>query len=601
MEGKFYFCGGAVLKFFRTLQWRLMAILFLLIICLMMTVGTFLIRSIEETYSNSFISDMVRFENELNNSNVLSADVVAVDETYKDELFKVFKTYYQIDGTTKKGYLLSETGKIVLPTDKAFIDETLEITDNIILAESGKVGSLNLEADYFDYAKPVMKNGKVEYIFYLKQDKSTINEIVSSLKQSILYVMMAALGISVIISYILAKAITIPVSKLTKSAEKMANGDFSGIKEIKSGDEISLLASKFNYMAKRLQSTLGEISKEKVKLEAVLQNMSDGVVAFNAEGELIHANPSGQEFLRISGDSLKLNDVFSALNLHVTFENIMSSQEQHEGMLVEIEGKVLNLLFAKLEVDAENNIGVIVVIQDYTEQEKLERMRKEFVANVSHELKTPITSISGYSETLLENAGSLDNETEHKFLTVIHNEAERMAHLVSDLLKLSKMDFQVEEVNKNEFDIVRVIRNDLDKLAIEANKKSQKLININENESIFVYANETDIEQVILNILSNSIKYTPEGGMIEIGAERHENEVEILIKDNGIGIPKEDLQRVFERFYRVDKARSREMGGTGLGLSISKKLINASGGQISMDSEVGVGTTVRIVLKANRE
>lgn len=577
-----------------------MAILFLLIICLMMTVGTFLITTIEDTYSNSFISDMARFEAELNNSKILSANVVSNDEEYKDELFKVFKTYYQIDGTTKKGYLLSDTGAIILPKDKAILNEALEITDNIVLAESGKVGNLNLEAEYFDYAKPIMINDEVAYIFYLKQDKATIKEIISSLKKSILYVMLAALLISVVISYILSKAITIPVYKLTKSAEKMATGDFSGIKEIKSGDEISLLASKFNYMAKRLQSTLGEISREKVKLEAVLQNMSDGVVAFNAEGELIHANPLGQELLRISGESLRFDDVFAALELPITFEKVMSDKEKHSGVQFEFDGKVLNLLFAKLEVDEENNIGVIAVIQDYTEQEKLERMRKEFVANVSHELKTPITSISGYSETLLENAGSLDSETENKFLTVIHNEAERMAHLVSDLLKLSKMDFQPEEVSKTEFDIIKVIKNDVDKLAIEANKKKQQLVNFNENESIMVFANETDMEQVILNILSNSIKYTPEGGKIGITAEKKEDEVEILIKDNGIGIPKEDLGRVFERFYRVDKARSREMGGTGLGLSISKKMVKASGGRISIDSEVGGGTEVRIVLKTKQ-
>jgi len=155
-------------------------------------------------------------------------------------------------------------------------------------------------------------------------------------------------------------------------------------------------------------------------------------------------------------------------------------------------------------------------------------------------------------------------------------------------------------VTHKQFDIIKVIKNDVDKLAIEANKKKQQLVNFNENESITVYANETDIEQVILNILSNSIKYTPECGKIGVAVEKKDEEVEILIKDNGIGIPKEDLNRVFERFYRVDKARSREMGGTGLGLAISKKMVKASGGSISIDSEVGVGTEVRIVLKAKK-
>jgi two-component system sensor histidine kinase VicK len=577
-----------------------MAVMFLFIICLMIMVGTILISTIEDTYSNGFAADMQQFENDLVKSDIISDDILIDDETeYANQLFRVFKMYFQIDDTTKKGYLLSPVGDIILPENKSLLSEPIEITDNIILAMSGNIGNNStIDKDYFDYAKPVIIKGEVKYICYLKQGKDTINEIIASLKKSIVYVVVVALLVSMFVSFILAKAITIPVDKLTKSAEKMANGDFSLIKEPKSGDEISLLASKFNYMGGRLKTTLNEISQEKGKLEALLQNMSDGVIAFDENGELIHANPSGQEFLSISGETMKFNEIFSNIGINVSFEDIMhANQGSSISQKFEVNDKFLNLLFARVFGGNNDSItGIIVVIQDVTEQENLEKMRKEFVANVSHELKTPITSIRGYSETLLEDK-EIDKETSSKFLEVINKEAERMARLVSDLLKLSKMDFQNNVVNRASFNVVKMASNCIDKIIIEAEKKQQELVLFNDDEEIFAYANESDIDQVLLNIISNAIKYTPEKGKIAVKVEQIGDNVEILVKDNGIGIPKEDLPRIFERFYRVDKARSREMGGTGLGLSIAKTMIDANGGTIKIDSDVGKGTEVRIRLR----
>ncbi len=576
-----------------------MAVMFLFIICLMIMVGTILISNIEDTYSNSFVADMKQFDEDLTKSDIISDDIIIEsDAEYANQLFKVFKTYFQIDDTTKKGYLLSPIGEIILPENKSMLSEQIEITDNIISAMSGKTGNNStVDKDYFDYAKPVIIKGEVKYICYLRQGKDTINEIIAALKKIIVYVIFIALAVSILVSFILSKAITIPVDKLTRSAEKMANGDFSKIKEPKSGDEISLLASKFNYMGSRLKTTLNEISQEKGKLEALLQNMSDGVIAFDENGDLIHANPSGQEFLSISGETLKFNEIFSNLGLNVSFEDIMKA---NKGVSIsqkfEVNDKFLNLLFARVFGDNNSITGIIVVIQDVTEQENLEKMRREFVANVSHELKTPITSIQGYSETLISN-DDIDKETRYKFLEVINKEAERMSRLVSDLLKLSKMDFQNNAMNCSSFNAVKMAANCIDKIFIEADKKKQELILFNDDEEIYAYANEVDIEQVLLNIISNAIKYTPEGGKIGVKVEQIGDNVEILVKDNGIGIPKEDLPRIFERFYRVDKARSREMGGTGLGLSIAKTMVEANGGKINIESEFGEGTEVRIRLK----
>ena len=577
-----------------------MAILFLLVICLMIMVGTFLISTIDNTYSNSFISDMQKFEHDLESSQIIADDIVLDDTEYASELFKAFKTYFQIDDTTKKGYLLSPLGEVILPANRTTND--IEITDNIILAMSGNNGNKVLEEnDYFDYAKPVIMQGEVKYICYLKQSKDTINEIIGSLKRSIVYVVLVALVVSILVSYIVSRAITIPVHKLTKSAEKMANGDFTQIKEPESGDEISLLANKFNYMGNRLKNTLSEISQEKGKLETLLQNMSDGVIAFDASGLLIHANPSAQKMLNISGENLRFEDIFRELGFDISFEDVMKAENgTFSGQKIEINGKYLNLLIAKvMNSEENNNYGAIVVIQDVTEQEKLEIMRKEFVANVSHELKTPITSIRGYSETLLDSSDDIDRETAKKFLGVINEEAERMSRLVSDLLKLSKMDLKNDSENRTNFDVVKLARQCVDKIYIEADKKHQEMVLFNDSDEIIkAFANESDIEQVILNILSNAIKYTPENGKIGIKIEKITDGAEITVKDNGIGIPKEDLPRVFERFYRVDKARSRDMGGTGLGLAIAKTMVESNGGTITIDSEQNVGTEVKIVLKS---
>lgn len=577
-----------------------MAILFLLIICLMITVGTFLMSSIEDTYSNSFISNMKKFNADLDDSQIISDDVVSNDEEYAKELFKVFKTYFQIDDTTKKGYLLSATGEIVLPENKNGINEDFSFNENIILAMSGKIGDKMQSDEHFDYAKPIIIDGQVKYICYLRQNKDSINEIVNSLKKSIGYVLLASLLMSIIISYIISRAITIPVSKLMKSAEKMANGDFTKIKESQSGDEISMLATKFNYMGQKLKSTMNEISKEKSKLETLLQNMNDGVIAFDVKGEVIHANPSAQKLIGITGESLKFEDVFSQIGLNLSFEAVANAAPgTFNAKQVSANGKYLNLLFAKFADTEQEGSGVIVVIQDITEQEKLEKMRKEFVANVSHELKTPITSIRGYSETLLDGGEGIDTETAGKFLDVINKEAERMARLVSDLLKLSKMDIEETASNRNSFDIVHLTKICIEKMFIEAEKKGQELVLFNDNENVKAYANEEEIEQVILNILSNAIKYTQDGGKIGVKIDKLSGgEVQIRVRDNGIGIPKEDLPRVFERFYRVDKARSRDMGGTGLGLAIAKTMIEANSGTINIESEVGMGTEVIITLKS---
>jgi len=346
-------------------------------------------------------------------------------------------------------------------------------------------------------------------------------------------------------------------------------------------------------MTTELKDQLNDVSTKKNQIETILRHMTDGIIAFNMDKEIILINPEAKKLLSIRPEDVTFEDIFSKFKLDINMEKIIylenwTSTEQR----VQVEDKYINIFFAPFKNQDDRPDGVIAVVQDITEHVKLDNMRKEFVADVSHELKTPITSIMGYADTLLE--GEYDKETQEKFLGVIASEARRMAKLVTDLLTLSRYDNNKNKTQKESFDLGDLVKKCQDKLAIEIKKKNHTVNCFVTADVPPVYADKYDIERVVLNILTNSIKYTKEGGEIKIYVGFVYNDAYIKIFDNGIGIPEEDLSRIFERFYRVDKARTREMGGTGLGLSIAKEILDKNGGSIDIKSVVGQGTEVVI-------
>ena len=324
---------------------------------------------------------------------------------------------------------------------------------------------------------------------------------------------------------------------------------------------------------------------------SVFLHMTDGIIAFDRNGVVILINPASKQMMNISPQDTTFEDIFGRLHINlekiIYLENWTNTEER-----ISIDDRFLNVYFAPFKKDNDKTVGVIAVLQDITEHVKLDNMRKEFIADVSHELKTPITSIMGYADTLLEE--EYDKETQSKFLNVIASEARRMAKLVTDLLTLSKNDNNRNVVKKEQFDLGELVKKCQDKLAIEIKRKNHNVNCFVTADVPLVYADKDDIERVVLNIMTNSIKYTKEGGEIKIYVGFVYNDAYIKIFDNGIGIPEEDLNRIFERFYRVDKARTREMGGTGLGLSIAKEILDKNGGSIDIKSKVGEGTEVVI-------
>lgn len=404
-------------------------------------------------------------------------------------------------------------------------------------------------------------------------------------------VIFAMLGIAIAI--FLSKFVIYPINKLIQSAEKVTEEDGKNKKIFKNkkAGELGNLENVFGVMTTELKEKLNEVYTQKNQIETILLHMTDGIIAFNRQGEIILINPAAKKFLSIRPEDDTFEDIFQKFKLDINMEKIIylenwTSTEQR----IAVDDRFVNVFFAPFKNEEDRPDGVIAVIQDITEHVKLDNMQKEFVADVSHELKTPITSIMGYADTLLE--GEYDKETQEKFLNVIATEARRMAKLVTDLLTLSRYDSNKKKTQRDYFDLGELVKSCQDKLAIEIKKKNHTVNCFVTADVPPVYADRDDIERVVLNILTNSIKYTKDGGEIKIYVGFVYNDAYIKIFDNGIGIPEEDLTRIFERFYRVDKARTREMGGTGLGLSIAKEILDKNGGSIDIKSVVAQGTEV---------
>ncbi len=438
-------------------------------------------------------------------------------------------------------------------------------------------------------------------IFFLNE-LNQINQTVGGLNEQIVKVKNGiCLAIIIFIlgtllgSIFVSKVIFRPISKLIKSVEEISREKQRNIKLLGDGknrSELDDLVDAFGFMNFELKENLNEVTRQKKQIEAILLHMTDGIIAFNIDGDIIHINHAAKELLNLKEEK-NFESVFQKFDVDVNLEKIIYLENWTSSELkINVDDKTINLFFASFKNENDRPAGIIVVIQDITEHVKLDSMRKEFVADVSHELKTPITSILGYADTLIES--DVKEEMRQEFLKRISSEANRMADLVSDLLTLSRYDNSKVNVGKTEFDLGELAKNSFDRLSLELEKKNQDAECLITADVPLVYADKKGIERVILNILSNAIKYTPEGGTIKVYVGFVYNDAYIKIIDTGIGIPKDDLDKVFERFYRVDKSRTREMGGTGLGLPIAKEILEQNGGSIDIKSEVGKGTEVVI-------
>ena len=589
----------------KSLQSKMILVMFLFILVIISFSAFFSMIKIEQIYYRGFVEEMINtissFGLNINNvKDMYAGDNKDVEEKLEkeniDKVISNFKIYFSLNNTSRYGSILDKNLNTIYSSENNNISE--EEKNIIIKADKVKkeyhiVDDEKLDNYYFIYFIKQSNSEENQYVIMIEQSKDYINiqlkEISAFYGASIIVI----LFITIIISLMLASNVTKPIEIIREKAEAIAKGNIEEIEldeSQKAGYEISRLVDSFNLMIRQNKNSLNEISSEKNKLETILLHLTDGVLAFNTQGKLIHANLAAKKLLKIETESI-FEDIFQKIKIDINMEKIMylddwTTTEQ----MVKIDDMYVNIFFATFRDEEDRPGGLVAVIHDITKQAKLDDMRKEFVANVSHELKTPLTSIKTYTETLLDQ--ELELEDKARFLNVILTEANRMTRLVSDLLQLTKFDYKKIAWNKIYFDLPELVKQICEKHKIQADTKKQILDCYITSNVPMVFADRDGMEQVITNILTNSIKYTPDEGNIKVYVGCVHDDAYIKIIDNGIGVPEEDLPRVFERFYRVDKARSREMGGTGLGLPIAKEIIEANGGSIDMKSQVGKGTEV---------
>lgn len=604
---------------FKSIRWKITVLFALFVISVETFIGTLTLIGTVNLFHKNFKTAITSvFNNDVKKELYEAAATVASPEEYVDEFNNIVISSQDTENFEKiKSIVNYNLGTLAISSSRFYA--ILDGKNGDILYSSNNINSLDstavlinalngdetikaaLLSPFMDYALPLKSNDTVKYIVYVKDTEEMQNELVKSMAVIILYVLMISAVGAFIVGNIISKSITTPIQELTGKAKKLADGDINALKHSESDDEIGNLTNSLLYLAHTRQQSTDVAKEEKLKVDTILQNMTDGILAFDMEGKLIHVNPEASRLLeRKYLDDISFDSFFKEINANISLGDLIymkpdGSPERE----IKINNQFLQLNFATFMVDSKVS-GIIVVIHDITKQEKLEQSRRDFVANVSHELRTPLTTIKSYSETLADmpEAG---RELQTRFLDVIASETDRMANIISDLLTLSELDenqiyFKQPEV----IDIRKMLDALIERMSLQAKKKNQTLTYTPMTEIPTIKGDYGGLERVFINIITNALKYTPDGGTIEVFSSRVYSDITIKVKDTGIGIPAEKLPHIFDRFYRVDRSRSRGTGGTGLGLAIAKQSLESGfNGKIKITSEYGVGTEVTITLPVN--
>lgn len=459
------------------------------------------------------------------------------------------------------------------------------------------------EIDMMYVAKPIHAEGEIVGYIRTATPLYTIDNAVKQMWWALFVVFLFIFVASLISAALLAYSVTKPINKIMEVTNRLKHQDYSARINEKFTGELYDLAGAINVLASSLQKHVTEIEDQTSQLDSILSNLVTGVILINHDGNVEMVNKAATELLGKSSDIL-VNNHYRANLMHLNIDRMIRQVvEEDEPRSREVS------LYTPNEVILEVNVapyygqswekrGVIIALHNITKLKHLEGVRRDFVANVSHELKTPVTSVRGFAETILQN--EMPKETEREFIQIIYDESDRLNTIISDLLNLSKIEKNDLQLNIEKIDLVKLIHKTAKPLLKAFSDKKLTLNLPNKGRSIELFADKDRIAQILVNLLSNAVNYTPEGGMVSVKVREKKNRIVFSVKDTGIGIPQSSIDRLFERFYRVDTARARNEGGTGLGLAIVKHLVDLHGGTITVDSVENEYTEFTVDLPAER-
>ncbi|WHY00727.1 cell wall metabolism sensor histidine kinase WalK [Neobacillus sp. DY30] len=592
-------------SFFRSIHVKFVIIYVLLILVAMQIIGVYFVRQLEDTLRTNFQNSLKERVNLLayNVVEEMEKKRTPEDPTLEEEIRKILRDFESadisevsvIEGKTRKiiGTSGQNQGVVGQRTTELLITQSLNLEED---QSNIRIEPHNLHRIWV-LSTPIKSGDQVIGAIYLVAKIENVFTQMKTINGIFATGTGIALAITAILGILLAQTITRPIVDMRKQALAMAKGNFSRKVRVYGQDEIGTLAVTFNNLTKKLQEAQAMTEGERRKLSSVLSYMTDGVIATDRKGRVILINDPAAEMLNVSRETVLSQPIVSLLGLTDTntFEDLL---EEKESLILDYSTKkehyILRANFSVIQKETGFVNGLIAVLHDITDQEKIDAERREFVANVSHELRTPLTTMRSYLEALADGAWK-DEEIAPNFLEVTRTETERMIRLVNDLLQLSKLDSTDYRLNKEWVNFVDFYDRIIDRfeMAKQQNVSFKRELPVH---PIFVEIDEDKMTQVLYNIISNAMKYSPEGGLITFSIKEEDEKIIVSVSDQGVGIPKENIGKIFDRFYRVDKARTRKLGGTGLGLAIAKEMVNVHGGVIWAVSEEGKGTKISFSL-----
>jgi two-component system sensor histidine kinase VicK len=576
----------------------------------MQIIGVYFVKQLEETLRTNFQTSLKQRVDLLayNIVEEMEKERTPEDPTLEEDIKKILRDFDA--GDISEVQVVENSSLKILgtshPSNQGVVGQRttkLQVKQSMVLEEDQSSIKIDNQTGHriWVLSTPIKSGKKVIGAIYLVAKIENVFEQMKTINRIFATGTAIALSITALLGILLAQTITRPIADMKKQALAMTKGNFSRKVKVYGNDEIGTLAVTFNNLTKKLQEAHSITEGERRKLSTVLSFMTDGVIATDRKGRVILINEPAAEMLNVSRETVLNQPIVSLLDLDDTnsFEDLL---EEKDSIILDYSTKkeryFLRANFSVIQKETGFVNGLIAVLHDITDQEKIDAERREFVANVSHELRTPLTTMRSYLEALADGAWR-DEEIAPNFLEVTRTETERMIRLVNDLLQLSKMDstdyrLTIEWVNFVDF-FDRII--DRFEMSKEQNVSFKRKL---PKQAIFVEIDEDKMTQVLYNIISNALKYSPEGGQVTFSMKEMDDKIIVSISDQGVGIPKENIKNIFDRFYRVDKARTRKLGGTGLGLAIAKEMVNAHGGAIWATSEEGKGTRISFSLPYER-
>ncbi|SNT36489.1 PAS/PAC sensor signal transduction histidine kinase [Bacillus sp. OK838] len=599
--------------FFRSIHFKFVLIYVLLIFVAMQIIGVYFVGELEENLVGNFTKSIKGHVNLLTYSigEEMEKERGEEDPTLEEAIYMILKDPDNSSNDISEVRVIDTRSRRVIGTSAQSNQDIVGKKTTEVLIKNTLINGKE-ESDVFRDQKtgrrlwvlstPIEANGEVIGAVYVIAEMENVFEQMDEINGIFMTGTAIALVITAILGILLARTITRPMSDMRKQALVMAKGNFSRKVRVYGDDEIGQLAVTFNNLTKKLQESQSSTEGERRKLSSVLSNMTDGVISTDRRGRVNLINEPAAQLLNVSRETVMNQPIIEVLGLEeeFKFEDLL---EERESVILDYSKKnrpfILRGNFSVIQKETGFVNGLITVLHDITEQEKIEGERREFVANVSHELRTPLTTMRSYLEALAEGAWK-DEEIAPSFLSVTQNETERMIRLVNDLLQLSKMDSKDYRLKTGWVNFNKFYDHIIDRFEMTKNDDITFKRDL-PKEAYFVDIDEDKITQVLYNVISNSLKYSPEGGQVTFRVRASDGFIVVSITDQGVGIPKNVIDKIFDRFYRVDKARSRNLGGTGLGLAIAKEMVVAHGGKIWAESVDGKGTTVFFTLPYEQE